>query len=287
MIAVLFTLLVLVLLAMAALRVVRAVARRRALPPAERAASSPSARRRARRAERARRRRERDAYLDGVPFVSFYQLVIIFTVASVGGLVLETVWVYFAMGVFQRRYGMVWGPFSPLYGLGAVVLTLALWRIRKQPVWVVFAVSFVLGSCLEQFAGSVLEDGFHATSWSYESYPDAVTKYVSLRMSAIWGLLGVAWCRVLMPELVWRIREPQQPLRSTVAVVLTAFLVADGVMTVYAAARKDARDQGIPAANAVERWIDERYDDGFMSARFQNVEFGETRDATAEGTEAA
>lgn len=286
MIAVLFTLLVLVLVVMAALRAVRAVARRRNLPPAERAAFSPSARRRARREERARRRRERDSYLDGVPFVSFYQLVIIFTVASVGGLVLETVWVYFAMGVFQRRYGMVWGPFSPLYGLGAVVLTLALWRIRKQPVWVVFAVSLVLGSCLEQFAGSVLEDGFHATSWSYESYPDAITKYVSLRMSAIWGLLGVVWGRVLMPELVWRIREPRQPLRSAVAVVLTTFLVADGVMTVYAAARKDARDQNIPAANAVERWIDERYDDSFMSERFQNVEFGEARGDAAEGTEA-
>ncbi len=216
----------------------------------------------------------RDVYLDTLEFVDFYQLVVIFTVASIGGLVLETLWCAFALGVWQHRYGLVWGPFSPLYGFGAVMFTIALWKIRKQPVWVIFAVSLVLGSLLEQFAGAVMEDGFNVTSWSYEHMPDAITKYVSLRMSLIWGVLGCVWCRLVMPEIVYFIGEPERKVRSTVAVLLTTFLVIDGVMTLYVAVRKDARDQGIAPANAIERYIDERYDDTFMEQRFENAEFG-------------
>ncbi len=216
----------------------------------------------------------RDSYLDTLEFVNMYQLVVIFTVASIGGLILETIWCAFALGVWQHRYGMVWGPFSPLYGFGAVGFTVALWKIRKQPIWVIFAVSLVLGSLLEQFAGAVMEDGFNVTSWSYEHMPDAITKYVSLRMSLMWGVLGCVWCRLVMPEIVYFIGEPQHKVRSTVTVLLTTFLVIDGIMTLYVAVRKDARDQGIPPANAVERYIDERYDDAFMERRFENAEFG-------------
>lgn len=230
------------------------------------------ARRRAVLADHAQRR---DAYLDSLEFVNFYQLVVIFTVASIGGLVLETLWCAFALGVWQHRYGMVWGPFSPLYGFGAAIFTVALWKVRKQPLWVIFAISLVLGSSLEQFAGSVMEDGFNVSSWSYEHMPDAITKYVSLRMSLIWGVLGCVWCRVVMPEIVYFIGEPEHRVRTAVTVLLTTFLVVDGIMTLYVAVRKDARDQGIAPANAVERYIDERYDDAFMEQRFQNAEFGQ------------
>ena len=73
--------------------------------------------------ERSRLRRiRREAYLDSLPSVSFYHLVVIFTFASVLGLVLETLWWLVTQGSLQHRYGMVWGPFSPLYGIGAVLL---------------------------------------------------------------------------------------------------------------------------------------------------------------------
>lgn len=231
------------------------------------------ARRQRRTEEREARLRERDAYLDSLRMPSLYQLVLIFTVASIGGLVLETIWVQFAMGIWQRRYGLVWGPFSPLYGFGAVLLTLTLWKLRTRPMWVVFLASMVLGSALEQATGMILEVAMNSTAWSYEHYPDAITKYVSLRMSMIWGLLGWVWCKLLMPEIIFYIGEPRRRVELVLVAVLTAFLVLDGLTTVAVIMRKNARDQGVPAANAIERYIDEQYDDHFISERFQNVEF--------------
>ena len=229
----------------------------------------------ARAADHAERRAEREAYLDSLRFPSFYQLVIIFTVASIGGLILETIWVRFAMGIWQHRYGLVWGPFSPLYGVGAVLLTVCLWKLRKRPVWVIFLTSMVLGSVLEQATGMMLDSVLHATSWSYSHLPDAITKYVSLRMSAIWGLLGWVWCRVCLPEAVWLIGEPKRRGELVLVSVLTAFLVLDILMTVAVTMRKASRDQGLPPTNAIERYIDAQYDDHFMRERFENLEFSE------------
>ena len=219
------------------------------------------------------RREHREEYLDSLKFPSFYHLVVIFTVASVLGLVLETLWWLVTEGAWQHRYGLVWGPFSPLYGVGAVLLTACLWKIRKRPAWVIFLVSMVVGSALEQFAGVCLDSILGVTSWTYESYPDAITKYVCLRMSLMWGMLGCVWAYSIMPEIVFLLGTPKEPGRTIVVVALTAFLVSDAAMTAAVSLRKVARDEGYPATNELERFIDKHYDDEFMRDRFENVEY--------------
>ena len=87
-----------------------------------------------------------------------------------------------------------------------------------------------------------------------------------------------------MPVTIYYIGEPSHTVRVAVTWLLTGVLVADGIMTLYVAVRKDARDQGIPPANAIERYIDVRYDDSFMSQRFENAEFERSsREAAVEG----
>ena len=219
------------------------------------------------------RRARRERYLDSLSFPSFYHFVVIFTFASVLGLVLETLWWLVTEGTLQHRYGMVWGPFSPLYGIGAVLLTACLWKIRKRPVWVIFLFSMVLGSLLEQLVGMTLEHVFGMISWTYESYPDAVTKFVCLRMSLMWGMLGCVWAYSIMPEIVFLLGTPKEPARTVLVVALTAFLVADAAMTIAVSLRKAARDEGVAATNALDQFIDRHYDDEFMEERFENVEY--------------
>ena len=67
----------------------------------------------------------RDDFLDDTK-PGLYQYIIIFLVASVLGLVIETVYTFIVFGILESRVGLVWGPFSPLYGVGAVLLTMVL-----------------------------------------------------------------------------------------------------------------------------------------------------------------
>ncbi len=222
---------------------------------------------------RARLQMREDFLDDHAP--GLYQYIIIFLIASVLGLVIETVYIYIVFGIFESRVGLVWGPFSPLYGVGAVLLTLVLWPLRKQPVWRLFLISAVLGGLLEQFAGWSMETFMHAQSWTYLGLPDHITQWIAWRFLAMWGLLGVVWARAIMPEMIYRIGEPVSRRQVVVVTLLSAFIVLDVVMTIACFWRAGQRFQGVPPRNPFESYVDMHFDDKFIASTFENVRIGE------------
>ena len=216
----------------------------------------------------------RNEYLDHM-HPGFYHYVILFMIASVAGLLLEMTWMFVSAGRTELRVGLVWGPFSPLYGFGAVLLTMALWNFREAPPVQVFFVSAALGGGLEQTTGMLMENLFHAQSWTYLGLPDAITQWVAWRFLFAWGVIGLVWCRFVMPEVIYRIGEPTSRAQVVVVALLTTFLVVDMLATVYCFYRKAQRDVGIPPASAVDAYVDEHFSDEFIANRFQNLVVGE------------
>lgn len=204
-----------------------------------------------------------------------YQYVIIFLIASVLGLVIETVYTFIVFGILESRVGLVWGPFSPLYGVGAVLLTMVLWPLRKERVWKIFLLSAVLGSLLEQTAGWSMETFAHLQSWTYLGLPDHITQWIAWRFVAMWGILGVVWCRVIMPELIFRIGEPTSRKQVVLVTLLAAFIALDVVMTIACFWRAGQRLEGMPPRNGFEVYVDTHFDDRFMAETFENMRIGE------------
>ncbi len=217
----------------------------------------------------ARRALREDFLNDHAP--GFYQYIIIFLVASVLGLILETVYMYALYGVVESRVGLVWGPFSPLYGFGAVLLTAVLWPLRNQPIWIIFVISAGIGGILEQIAGWGMETVMHAWSWSYLHFPDHITQWVAWHFLIMWGVLGLAWCKLIMPEMLFRIGEPTTRRQAVVAGLLAAFIALDVSITVMCFYRAGKRQEGIPPQNVFEEYIDRHFGDDFISDTFENI----------------
>lgn len=226
------------------------------------------------RAVRRRKHAARKAFLDACT-PSFYQYIVIFLIASVLGLILETIYTFVMFGVLESRAGLVWGPFSPLYGAGAVLLTGVLWQVRKRPWWVVFVLSALLGGLLEQGTGWGMEHFMHAQSWTYLGLPDHITQWVAWRFIFAWGLIGLIWCRLIMPELMYRIGEPTTTRQMVVVTLLTVFMGLNILMTLMSFYRAGQRVHNIPPRNAFEVYVDTHFDDAFMSDKFENMKFGE------------
>ena len=56
--------------------------------------------------------------------VNFYKLVWVFIIGCVLGFVIEEAWCLLTKHVWESRKGLIYGPFSQVYGFGAVLMTL-------------------------------------------------------------------------------------------------------------------------------------------------------------------
>lgn len=215
--------------------------------------------------------------------IGWYQIVMIFFIGSVLGLILEEVWMFITMGATESRVGLVWGPFSPLYGVGAVLLTLVTFQLRKMHAKgiVVFLVSMVVGGLLEQCTGWAMETFMGAVSWDYIAggVPGAITKWVAIPFLFFWGFLGYVWYKFIMPGLLYNLGRPTTKRKAIFVTLLSIYLILDIFMTIMCFDRRAERDAGIPPANGFEEWIDTHFSNAFMSERFQNMVIDGTGEA--------
>ena len=218
----------------------------------------------------ARRALREDFLNDYAP--GFYQYIIIFLIASVLGLILETVYMYTMYGVLESRVGLVWVPFSPLYGFGAVLLTAVLWPIRNEPIWKIFVISAAVGGTLEQLAGWGMETIMHAWHVVVPAFPRS---HHAVGCVALPHHVGRArTCMVhsfIMPEMLFRIGEPTTRRQGIVVGLLTAFIVLDIAITVLCFYRAGKRQEGVPPRNPIEHYIDDHFGDEFISDTFENL----------------
>lgn len=224
-----------------------------------------------------------DEYLDHL-HLGWYQIVIIFFVGCMAGLLIEEVWMLATSGLTESRVGLVWGPFSPLYGFGAVLLTILSFALRRAHAraWQVFLASAVVGGVLEQLAGWSMSALFDAESWTYLHLPDHITQWVAWRFLVMWGVLGLVWCRSVMPRLLYQIGMPTARRQVIFVALVATYLVADIAMTLVCFDRKAERDAGVPPSNPFEEWVDTNYSDEFIAGRFQNLKIGDQRDEVDE-----
>ena len=217
---------------------------------------------------------EREEFLDNLR-ITWYQVVMIFFIASILGLVLEEVWMFITAGLTESRVGLVWGPYSPLYGVGALLLTFICFDLRRHraPWWVIFLVSMAVGGGLEQIVGWSMETFMGAVSWDYTGVPGCITKWVAVPFLFFWGILGLLWAKVIMPELLFRIGVATTRRQVVFVGLLGLYLALDVFMTLAVFDRVHDRELGIPPETALEVYVDENYTQEFVERRFENMNF--------------
>ena len=106
-----------------------------------------------------------DSFASGV---NFYKVALICIAGSFAGVVVEILWCLFRNGYIESRSGLVYGPFNPVYGIGAVVMTLALYRYRNRSSSISFFGGAVVGSVIEYLLSWGQETLFPGRSGDFE-----------------------------------------------------------------------------------------------------------------------
>ena len=239
----------------------------------------------------------RDLSGKGYIELNFFNLFWVFVACCVLGLVLEVIWHMTVVdpGVYQDRAGMLYGPFSPIYGFGAVFVTIALNRLYNKNLVLVFVVSGLVGGAFEYFTSWFMQTAFGAVAWDYSGFtilghPDPVAVLCEGRTSTMflcmWGLLGLVWVKAFLPLLLRFINLIPWKLRYGLTSLCAALMLVNGLMTLMSLDCWFQRVSGMEPQTPAEEFFAEHYDNDFMQGRFESMTIT-PGDATRVDTEGA
>ena len=122
---------------------------------------------------------------------SITQYIFFFFLTSFLGYLWEVLIYLVKDGKFYNR-GFLYGPWLPVYGVGAVLMLLILRRYQTSPLRVFFF-SMLLGSALELAIGWLLDHVWGLRYWNYTGWLWNLGGYICLYSVLGFGIAGVLW----------------------------------------------------------------------------------------------
>ena len=167
-------------------------------------------------------------------FSGGYQLLWLFFIYSVAGWVTEVFLKFLEYKRFINR-GFLIGPYCPIYGAGAVLITVG--GKLLSPVdrtWAMsFLIAFVLCGLLEYMTSYILEKYFHARWWDYTERPMNLHGRVWIGNLILFGIGGVFILNVFNPRLLALAHRLDPRLFAAILIAVSILFVADAVMSYF------------------------------------------------------
>ncbi|MBO5478039.1 MAG: putative ABC transporter permease [Clostridia bacterium] len=204
--------------------------------------------------------------------LNLYKLFWIFYIGCFIGVVIEIIWCICKNGYFEYRTAMILEPLNPVYGVGAVLLTLCFSKLTGLTNILLFISSFVIGGLFEVACSLFQEFVFGTVSWNYsEKALGILGNRTSLIYCLFWGILGVVWVRFLYPFLSKLIEKIPNTIGKNLTLVLLCIVCFDMVFSSGAVLRQRERRNNIPANSAIDVFYDTHFDDETLSFFYNNI----------------
>ena len=161
-------------------------------------------------------------------------IILLFFIYGFAGWCMEVILKYIQYHRFINR-GFLTGPLCPIYGCGAVLITLVIGNlasVESGPV-MTFALSFVICGLVEYLTSLVLEKIFHARWWDYSQKPMNLHGRIWIGNLILFGLAGVAIIHIVNPFLFRILNAIPFRARAFLTSGLLVILAADFVVSFF------------------------------------------------------
>lgn len=208
--------------------------------------------------------------------LSFYKLFILFVIGCVVGTYYEQILTlvkhYIKDGsiVWEYRRGVIYGPFSPIYGAGTVLMVYLL--ARKPREWYqTFLYGAVLGGAFE-YTISFLQQTFIGTvSWDYSHQFLNINGRTTVPIMFFWGICSILLVYFIYPWISKLIEKIPYDTGIMVSRVLLVFLILDMLVSWSALIRQTLRRNDIKPFTVVGEFFDTYYPDEYLKKYFPNM----------------
>ncbi len=192
---------------------------------------------------------------------NFYKIFWIFYIGCFSGVIVETIWCRITNGFFESRTALILEPLNPVYGIGAVLISLLFIKFEKKNNLFIFVGCMIAGGTFEWLCSFFQELVFGTVSWQYYSDTFGIFGRTSIVYSIFWGVLGIAWIRFIYPFISSKIESIPNKIGKNLSLVLCIIVSIDVIFTSGAVLRQQERRENIPANNVIRKFYDKNYND--------------------------
>ena len=180
------------------------------------------------------------------------ELIVLFFCYSVAGWCMEVTLKYIQFHRFINR-GFLIGPYCPIYGSGAVVVTVLVGGLIGNASYIVtFLASFVLCGALEYFVSWYMEKLFHARWWDYSQKPMNLHGRIWIGNLILFGIGGVAIVKLIDPFLMKWIHMIPQWILYSLSGAIVMLMIWDNIVSHIAFNLVKKEIDGVEADNSEE-----------------------------------
>lgn len=208
---------------------------------------------------------------DKDPKITFYEVIWVFVIGCIIGFVAEMIWSFLAEGFIMSRKGVIYGPFIPVYGFGAIVFVIFYQKMRKANYFVLFLVFMVIGGGFEYICSVVQENLTGTVSWDYSNSPFNINGRTNLAYSIIWGIMGATFLKYVYPFVDEFIKFIHKKTGNILTILVFVFMIFDMGISVLAVRRQVERRNGEPPDSSFESFLDDQYTDEFLKEIYPNM----------------
>lgn len=166
--------------------------------------------------------------------INIHQLFWYFILFSILGLIIETIYGYYSMGVWESRKGLLWGPFCPVYGVGAIFLIFLLNHVDQKNYFKLFFYGALIGAAVEYILSYGLEAIYGARFWDYSYTKVHINGRICVSFSISWGILSIVLMKFIKPLIDKLINKINMRIKASTEIAIFLFLVVDALVTVWA-----------------------------------------------------
>lgn len=97
--------------------------------------------------------------------------------------------------------GFLTGPMCPIYGTGALVMTVFLYNPFKDNLLLVFLLGMLFCDIVEYITSVLMEVLFHARWWDYTYEFMNIKGRICLKHTLYWGIVAVSFVKIIHPHV--------------------------------------------------------------------------------------
>ena len=126
--------------------------------------------------------------------------------------------------------GFLIGPYCPIYGCGALLITLFLTKLEEYPL-ALFSVTILVCGVLEYFTSYIMEKIFHARWWDYSENKFNINGRVCLETIILFGILGLALMYIVNPFIFDNLARIPESTLNIIAIIIAVIFAIDNLVS--------------------------------------------------------